>query len=94
MLVQAGLCRTCSETTLLVFPRGGSCIVFQGSQEIRNLSPPEELTFIMDDVISKGIESAKQLNSQYVSIYSSISHLQIVKLFSLMLYTAIIIHLI
>ena len=23
-LVQAGLCRTCSETTLLVFPRGGS----------------------------------------------------------------------
>ena len=24
MLVQAGLCRTCSETTLLVFPRGGS----------------------------------------------------------------------
>ena len=22
--VQAGLCRTCSETTLLVFPRGGS----------------------------------------------------------------------
>ena len=26
MLVQAGLCRTCSETTLLVFPRGGSYI--------------------------------------------------------------------
>ena len=24
MLVQAGLCRTCSETTLLVFPRDGS----------------------------------------------------------------------
>ena len=24
MLVQAGLCRTCSETTLLVFPQGGS----------------------------------------------------------------------
>ena len=24
MLVQVGLCRTCSETTLLVFPRGGS----------------------------------------------------------------------
>ena len=29
MLVQAGLCRTCSETTLLVFPRDGS-IVFSG----------------------------------------------------------------
>ena len=26
MRVQAGLCRTCSETTLLVFPRGGSSI--------------------------------------------------------------------
>ena len=26
MLVQAGLCRTCSETTLLVFPRGGSFV--------------------------------------------------------------------
>ena len=24
VLVQDGLCRTCSETTLLVFPRGGS----------------------------------------------------------------------
>ena len=24
MTVQAGLCRTCSKTTLLVFPRGGS----------------------------------------------------------------------
>ena len=24
MLVQAGFCQTCSETTLLVFPRGGS----------------------------------------------------------------------
>ena len=26
VLVQAGLCQTCSETTLLVFPRGGSNI--------------------------------------------------------------------
>ena len=26
VLVQAGLCRTCSETTLLVFPRGGSYV--------------------------------------------------------------------
>ena len=26
MFVQVGLCRTCSETTLLVFPRGGSYI--------------------------------------------------------------------
>ena len=27
VLVQAGLCRTCSETTLLVFPRGGSNVL-------------------------------------------------------------------
>ena len=26
VLVQVGLCQTCSETTLLVFPRGGSFI--------------------------------------------------------------------
>ena len=32
VLVQAGLCWTCSETTLLVFPRGGSilCCLFDG----------------------------------------------------------------
>ena len=30
MLVQAGLCRTCSETTLLVFPRDGSYIDSSG----------------------------------------------------------------
>ena len=27
VLVQAGSCRTCSETTLLVFPRGGSIML-------------------------------------------------------------------
>ena len=27
VLVKVGLCRTCSETTLLVFPRGGSYVV-------------------------------------------------------------------
>ena len=27
VLVQAGLCRTCSETTMLVFPPGGSIII-------------------------------------------------------------------
>ena len=30
VLVQPGLCRTCSETTLLVFPRGGSNVVTTG----------------------------------------------------------------
>ena len=33
MLVQAGLCRTCSETTLLVFPRGGSTVVIFAATE-------------------------------------------------------------
>ena len=32
MLVQAGLCRTCSETTLLVFPRGGSFTSYSQAQ--------------------------------------------------------------
>ena len=31
--VQTGLCRTCSETTLLVFPRGGSNIVHANALE-------------------------------------------------------------
>ena len=35
VLVQAGLCRTCSETTLLVFPRGGSH-VFRKAVKCRN----------------------------------------------------------
>ena len=29
VLVQAGLCGTCSETTLLVFPRGGSIMIYR-----------------------------------------------------------------
>ena len=29
--VQARLCRTCSETTLFVFPRGGSYVIMQKS---------------------------------------------------------------
>ena len=36
MLVHADLCRTCSETTLLVFPRGGSC--FDGLESPIHLS--------------------------------------------------------
>ena len=36
MLVEAGLCQTCSETTLLVFPRGGSMVapVFEWLQAL------------------------------------------------------------
>ena len=32
VLVQVGLCRTCSETTLLVFPRGGSSMPWNVTQ--------------------------------------------------------------
>ena len=38
VLVQAGLCRTCSETTLLVFPRGGSNADLSGQKLKTNLS--------------------------------------------------------
>ena len=36
VLLQAGLCPTCSETTLLVFPRGGSIIIRFVSWHITN----------------------------------------------------------
>ena len=36
VLVQAGLCRTCSEITLLVFPRGGSIMhAFAGPYDMQ-----------------------------------------------------------
>ena len=34
VLVQVGLCRTCSETTLFVFPRGGSIIIILSNQDM------------------------------------------------------------
>ena len=36
VLVQVGLCRTCLETTLLVFPRGGSLVEFSKAPEKGN----------------------------------------------------------
>ena len=33
VLVQVGLCRTCSETTLLVFPRGGSNVAMDSCKK-------------------------------------------------------------
>ena len=38
VLVQAGLCRTCSETTLLVFPRGGSFVCHRNSGNMYQLA--------------------------------------------------------
>ena len=43
MLVQAGLCRTCSETTLLVFPRGGSNTVSGGSASDSSSSDDDDM---------------------------------------------------
>ena len=37
MTVQAGLCQTCSETTLLVFPRGGSNILLIIADPVENI---------------------------------------------------------
>ena len=39
MPVQAGLCQTCSETTLLVFPRGGSFECQEAIQEQNDKVP-------------------------------------------------------
>ena len=36
VLVQVGLCRTCSETTLLVFPRGGSNLMILSVDDFRD----------------------------------------------------------
>ena len=44
MLGQVGLCRTCSETTLLVFPRGGSFVT--GSEPFSE----EEANVILDEL--------------------------------------------
>ena len=48
MLVQPGLCRTCSETTLLVFPRGGSYLNFHSTEKAesdkKEEAPPEKST--------------------------------------------------
>ena len=38
MLVQAGLCRTCPETTLLVFPRDGSFVMAKLWLDINHIS--------------------------------------------------------
>ena len=40
VLVQVGLCRTSSETTLLVFPRGGSNVVKSAIETIRMIIFP------------------------------------------------------
>ena len=37
VLVQAGLCQTCSDTTLLVFPRGGSFVSSRSSLSSENV---------------------------------------------------------
>ena len=34
VLLQPGLCRTCSETTLLVFPRGGSIVILMEAPSV------------------------------------------------------------
>ena len=39
VLVQGGLCRTCSETTLLVFPRGSSYNMLLGLKEDWHSTP-------------------------------------------------------
>ena len=58
MLIQAGLCLTCSETTLLVFPRGGSfshvdhCL-------LQYYAESHAVIYIVDSVDKERIEESK-----------------------------------
>ena len=60
MLVQAGLCRTCLETTLLVFPRGGSFVV-----AVRHKHKT-------DYIHNMHIQSGKKITNLYKLIYSNL----------------------
>ena len=47
--VQVGLCRTCSETILLVFPRGDSYYVYHSATMIQS-NPPTTLPSVTVDI--------------------------------------------
>ena len=70
MLVQAGLCRTCSETTLLVFPRGGSsdrqiCSVAEASYRLEKLGMETNVI-----IVSAELWNERQIGfAQSVSMY-------------------------
>ena len=61
MLVQPDLCQTCSETTLLVFPRGGSFTVSDATNKVhlRDL-----ITVILRDIDSYQTEIARRVDLQ------------------------------
>ena len=64
MLVQAGLCRTCSETTLLVFPRGGSNLTRLAAL-LENL-PVENGDIVSFDVVFVVCVVAERNNINYM----------------------------
>ena len=75
MLEQAGLCRTCSETTLLVFPRGGSfvhkllfllCLRNDNTNEVNKMANCVEKSTIFDSV-----RSSEQATAETVIEYNS-----------------------
>ena len=63
MLVQVNLCRTCSETTLLVFPRGDSNIRIYPHLWIRRFSPKGQhlssrglIVYLIHNVFASGLQ--------------------------------------
>ena len=62
MLVQAGLSRTCSETTLLVFPRGGSNVEHVLTQSYKFISCTGKLR-----EFNSNIEPSKKLDESAIN---------------------------
>ena len=64
VLVQAGLCRTCSENTLLVFPRGGSYALSRKSKQTLLCAPPYSLEKNGYFGFTKGSDIKRHVQSQ------------------------------
>ena len=67
MLVQAGLCQTCSETTLLVFPRGGSFQRFSPKQQgYSNLNFERRFLGYEENLIAKLVSQGLKRSHLYL----------------------------
>ena len=79
MLVQVGLCRTCSETTLLVFPRGGSFVSMTTLTSNIDLSLSVDETLDLENLQKKPDFSQKYNEKEMFlvpgSIYETIDYL-------------------
>ena len=71
MLVQAGLCRTCSETTLFVFPRGGSFFVLSICLKIDPFVIVLVLSRKLDPVVQSIVSLTISLRHKFVKQISA-----------------------